>query len=438
MSVSLDDRAPLAADDSADLAGADVLRLPARGETGEPVVDIVVPVHNEAGGVGPSVARLHRYLVANLPTTFRITIADNASTDATWAVVEELHDALDCVAGIRLDRKGRGLALRTAWSASGAQVLVYMDVDLSTDLAAVLPLIAPLLSGHSDLAIGSRLATGARVVRGPKRDLISRSYNTILRAALGVSFSDAQCGFKAIRSDAAELLLPLVEDNAWFFDTELLVLAEQAGLRIHEVPVDWVDDPDSRVALVDTAVKDLKGVARLARALATNRFPLAEIGARLGRGAIGSQARPSFGHQLARFAGIGVLSTGAYLGLFWLLRGEFGPQGANFVALLVTAIANTAANRRLTFGVRGRTGAARQHLQGLLVFALGLVITSGSLGLLAITGAGSSRLVEVSVLVAANALATVVRFAAFRTWVFAPEPEPSPSAQTAPNGAARS
>ena len=122
-----------------------------------------------------------------------------------------------------------------------------MDVDLSTDLAALLPLVAPLLSGHSDLAIGSRLARGARVVRGAKREFISRCYNLILRASLAARFTDAQCGFKAIRADVAARLLPLVQDTGWFFDTELLVLAQRAGLRIHEVPVDWVDDPDSRV-----------------------------------------------------------------------------------------------------------------------------------------------------------------------------------------------
>ena len=151
---------------------------------------------------------------------------------------------------LHLAEKGRGRALKQVWSASDAPVLAYMDVDLSTDLHALLPLVAPLLSGHSDLAIGTRLARGSRVVRGPKREFISRCYNLLLRGTLRRGFSDAQCGFKAIRTDVAAQLLPLVEDTGWFFDTELLVLAERAGLRIHEVPVDWVDDPDSRVDIV--------------------------------------------------------------------------------------------------------------------------------------------------------------------------------------------
>ena len=154
------------------------------------------------------------------------------------------------------------------WTASDAPVLAYMDVDLSTDLNALLPLVAPLISGHSDLAIGSRLSRSSRVVRGAKRELISRAYNLILRGSLAARFSDAQCGFKAIRAEAARELLPLVEDTSWFFDTELLVLAERAGMRIHEVPVDWIDDPDSRVDIVATALADLRGIVRVRAGLA--------------------------------------------------------------------------------------------------------------------------------------------------------------------------
>ena len=184
---------------------------------------------------------------------------------------------------MHLAEKGRGRALRAVWSTSDAPVLAYMDVDLSTDLAALAPLVAPLLSGHSDLAIGTRLHRGSRVVRAAKREFVSRCYNLLLRGALVARFSDAQCGFKAIRADVAAGLLPLIEDDGWFFDTELLVLAERGGLRIHEVPVDWVDDPDSRVDLVATAAADLRGIARRARALATGWLPLARLPAQLGR-----------------------------------------------------------------------------------------------------------------------------------------------------------
>jgi hypothetical protein len=168
--------------------------------------------------------------------------------------------------------------------------------------------VAPLLSGHSDVAIGSRLTRSARVIRGPKRELISRAYNTILHATLSTRFSDAQCGFKAIRADRALLLLPYVEDTGWFFDTELLVLAERAGMRIHEVPVDWVDDADSRVDIVRTAIDDLKGVARMARGLATGRIPIATVRDQISPSSA-TPTRNSLLAQAARFAAIGVLST---------------------------------------------------------------------------------------------------------------------------------
>ena len=230
-----------------------------------PQVEIVVPVFNEERALPGSIGHLHAFLSAELPFTWRILIADNASTDATPAVARRLAASLDGVEVLRLAEKGRGRALRAAWIGSDADVVAYMDVDLSTDLNALLPLVAPLLSGHSDVAIGSRLARGAQVQRGPRREVISRSYNVLLKAALRVRFTDAQCGFKALRAEVAKELLADVRDQAWFFDTELLVLAQRRGLRIHEVPVDWVDDPDSRVDIVQTALEDLRGVARLMR-----------------------------------------------------------------------------------------------------------------------------------------------------------------------------
>ena len=207
--------------------------------------------------------RLHGYLSAGFPFSWRIVVADNASTDRTLAVARRLSYELPGVEAIHLAAKGRGRALRRAWSSSDARVLCYMDVDLSTDLSALLPMVAPLLSGHSELAIGSRLSAGSRVTRGHRREFISRTYNRILHLVLRARFTDAQCGFKAIRSDAAAVLLPLVSDEEWFFDTELLMLAQRHGMRIHEVAVDWVEDSDSRVDIVATALADLRGVVRL-------------------------------------------------------------------------------------------------------------------------------------------------------------------------------
>ena len=388
-------------------------RLP-RVDEWVPVLDVVVPVFNEERGLAGCIERLHRHL-SRLPYSFRITIADNASTDGTALLAHRLCREHDEVRAVQLVEKGRGRALSQVWSASRSPVLVYMDVDLSTDLNALLPLVAPLLSGHSDLAIGSRLTRGSRTRRGLKREVISRCYNLLLRCTLRAGFSDAQCGFKAIRGEVAAELLPLVEDPSWFFDTELLVIAERAGLRIHEVPVDWVDDPDSRVDLLTTARDDLRGIGRLGWALLRGRLPLAEVGARLGR-STGAGASGDTASQIARFAAVGVASTLAYALLYLLLRAPVGALWANAVALLLTAVANTAANRRLTFGVRGREHAVRHQLQGLAILGAGLAVTSGSVWLMRALITGTHPVVEVAVLTAANLLVTVMRFLAMRAW----------------------
>ncbi|MEV0383713.1 bifunctional glycosyltransferase family 2/GtrA family protein [Nonomuraea sp. NPDC050643] len=377
------------------------------------LVEVVVPVYNEQRALRASITRLHTYLTRNFPYGFRITIADNASTDNTWQIAAELGAELRHVRAVHLDEKGRGRALRRVWSESEADVVSYMDVDLSTDLDAFLPLVAPLLSGHSDLAIGTRLARASRVERGPKREFISRSYNLLLRFGMGAGFSDAQCGFKAVRTEIAQALLPGVEDEQWFFDTELLLLAERHGLRIHEVPVDWVDDPDSRVDIVQTALDDLRGLARVARRTLSGaaRIP---VPARIER----AELPKGMARQLPRFAVVGVISTLAYLALYSLLRQLVSPLAANAVALLVTAVANTAANRRFTFGVKGSGGAMRHQLEGLIAFFVGLALTSGSLSLLP---AGVSHGVELVAVIIANAAATLVRFLLLRVWVFNPK-----------------
>ena len=303
-----------------------------------PLVDVVVPVYNEESQLESSVKTLRAFLDHDFPFSALVTIVDSGSSDSTRSIATRLASEMSGVRAVHLAEKGRGRALRAAWSLTEASVVAYTDVDLSTSLDALLPLVAPLLSGHSDIAIGSRLAPGARVIRGAKRELISRSYNLLLRAALRNGFSDAQCGFKAIRSDVARRLLPLVDDEAWFFDTELLVVAERSGLRIHEVAVDWIDDPDSRVNIIATARADLRGVARLLISRRTD--PGCENSEK------GGQRRSGLENAL-RFAGIGTVSTVAYAILFLILRATFGTYGANTLALVVCTVANVVAHEVL-------------------------------------------------------------------------------------------
>jgi putative flippase GtrA len=355
-----------------------------------PPVEIVLPVLNEQAILEQSVRRLHEFIRNEFPIEARITIVDNASADQTPFIAARLATMLDEVSYIRLDRKGRGLALREAWSVTRSPVACYMDIDLSTDLKALFPLVAPLLSGHSDMSVGTRLTPSARVTRGPRREFISRTYNWILRSTLRARFSDAQCGFKAIRTDRVQELLPAVKDDGWFFDTELLMLAQRRGFRIHEVPVDWVDDPDSRVDIVSTAWIDLKGVARLLTA-----------------------------GRVARFVVVGLFSTIAYALLYLLLRAGIDAGAANAIALAVTAVGNTAANRRWTFGLKGRRRLARQYATGAIVYLITLGLTSGALMVLGEIAPDASRAVEVGVLVLASIAATVTRYFALKSFVFA-------------------
>lgn len=381
-------------------------------------LDVALPVFNEQSSLAESVRTLHEYLSTDVDVTWRITIADNASTDDTAAIADRLAAELPGVVAVHLAEKGRGRALRRVWLESPAEVVAYLDIDLSTDLRALPPLVAPLLSGHSDIAIGTRLARSSRVVRGARREFISRSYNFLLRGAMAVKFSDAQCGFKAMRRDVAQQLIPLVEDDGWFFDSELLVIAERSGLRIHEVPVDWVDDPDSKVDIVSTAREDLKGILRVGRSILTGRVPVERIYAELGRRPFAQPRQPNFFGQVLRFGAVGVLSTVAYALLYLAFEHVINGQLANFLALLLTAIANTAANRRFTFGVQGRSGVVKHQFQGLVVFGIAWLITSGSLFTLHAIHPDANSRVQLIVLTVANLFATLVRFVLLRVWVF--------------------
>ena len=232
-----------------------------------PLVEVVVPVLNEERTLKTNIETLYNFLRTQDGLQFRITIADNGSTDRTQAIANELAEHYAAIRVVRMSERGRGRALKQVWLNSDADILSYMDVDLSTSLDDFMPLIKPLINGEAGVAIGSRLSKHSKTTRGLKRDFISKTYNKIIKTYMGTKFSDAQCGFKAIRRDVARTLLPKVTDTQWFFDTELLIKAEKAGVKIHEQPVTWVEDTDSRVKIVKTVTEDLRGLARVKKEL---------------------------------------------------------------------------------------------------------------------------------------------------------------------------
>ncbi len=226
-------------------------------------VDVVIPVLNEENALPRCIANLREFLNTRLEYPCRIVIVDNGSTDNTPAIAEGLTQLYSEVSWIRLDIRGRGRALRKAWLGSKAEILTYMDVDLSTSLGAFPALVKAIAEERYDVATGSRLMKGSKVTRSLKREITSRAYNKIIKIAFWNRFSDAQCGFKAISRKAADFLIPRIKDQGWFFDTELLLLAEKGGFQIKDIPVEWVDDPDSRVNIAKTARDDLMGLWRL-------------------------------------------------------------------------------------------------------------------------------------------------------------------------------
>jgi glycosyltransferase involved in cell wall biosynthesis len=243
----------------ADVAGAERAAKPASRHT----VDVVIPVLNEAHVLEKSVMTVRSFLEANLPHRWRVVVVDNGSTDGTDRVAESLAQRFDDVAFLHLHKRGRGRALRHAWTKSTADVVCYTDVDLSTELPALPRIVGAILDDGYDLATGSRLMRASRTTRSFKRELISRCYNLMVKAVLRTTFSDAQCGFKAVSRRAVEHVIPHVRDESWFFDTELLTLAEKWGYRIRDVPVEWIEDDDSRVKIIRTAWDDIKGILRV-------------------------------------------------------------------------------------------------------------------------------------------------------------------------------
>ncbi len=233
------------------------------GRSRKPLVSVVIPVLNEAHVLRQSVATVRSFVEGLDDFHCRVAIVDNGSTDGTDHVARELSARHPDVDFYHLDERGRGRALRHAWQTSTADIVCYLDVDLSTELEALPKLLRAIRDEGYDIAIGSRLLKKSATTRSAKREVISRGYNILLRAILRTSFSDAQCGFKALSREVVDRIVPQVRDESWFFDTELLVLAEREGYHIKDVPVVWIEDDDSRVKIIRTGWDDLKGILRL-------------------------------------------------------------------------------------------------------------------------------------------------------------------------------
>jgi Glycosyl transferase family 2 len=369
---------------------------------GIPEVDIAIPVHNEARQLRRSVTALRSYLDESFPLASVITVVDNASTDGTWPIALELSATLPAVRAIHLDAKGRGRALKAAWTSSRSPVVAYMDADLSTGLEALLPLVAPVFSGKCDLAVGTRRGPGAVVVRGTRRELISRCYNLLLRVTLASPTEDAQCGFKAMTRESARELLPFVVDDEWFFDTELLVTARRRDRRVLEVPVNWIDDLDSRVDVMSTALADLRGVWRMIRGGAWRRS----------HGVSDIEVPTSC---LWRLSGIGVLRPLAVATVFALLAPLLGAVPASIAAValcdLVTLAGTGEPRRPLDPPATRRRAAIVSTLLG-----IGCALTVAGLAGARALGA-TSLAAEVCAVAVATFAASIIRFCILRTWV---------------------
>lgn len=259
-----------------------------------PTVDLIVPTLNEAHVLEKSVTTIREFLRTRFPYPCRIVVADNGSKDGTADVARRLAERWPGEVGlVTLTERGRGRALRKAWAESRADIVAYTDVDISTELEALEKLCRAIHEDGYDIATGSRLMKESKVTRGPKREFISRAYNVLIKLVLFTRFSDAQCGFKAVSRRVVEEIVPQIQDQAWFFDTELLVLGEKQGYRVKDVPVRWIDDDDSRVKIVSTAWEDIKGVLRLRRLLWSRAFRERVARRRAGGARVASPAAPA-------------------------------------------------------------------------------------------------------------------------------------------------
>jgi len=233
-----------------------------KAKGGRPTALVVLPVYNEEKVLRKSIQTLIAFLRDNDKYNWKIVIADNNSKDSTGAIARVLESENPAVKYLYIPRKGRGIALRTAWEQTDCDFVSYMDIDLSTGLDALVRAM-DMLSGGADIVVGNRLAEDSKTTRCFKREFISQSYNIVIKMALGTHFHDAHCGFKTGRREIVQKILPFIDDNEWFFDTEFLFYGEKLGHKIMEIPVTWIEDMDTKAKIFKDAYDDLRGLYRL-------------------------------------------------------------------------------------------------------------------------------------------------------------------------------
>ncbi len=231
---------------------------------------IVLPTYNEENILQKNVLKVRKFCQDNLRNfDWQILIADNGSTDKTPKLAQELSHEYSRIDYFHTSQKGRGAALKIAWNKNNylADIYLYMDIDLATDLNHLPQLIASIIQEGYDLTIGSRLQKESKTERSFLREFISRFYNLLLKIFFGLKIKDYQCGFKAVNQKIVEKIVPLIKNNNWFFDTELIILSHKNNYKIKEIPVKWVEKRDkkrkSKVKIIKTAWEDIKGIIRL-------------------------------------------------------------------------------------------------------------------------------------------------------------------------------
>lgn len=358
-----------------------------------PHVLLVIPIYNEEKIIENTVRETIKYLNENTKYSYILVVADNASTDSSPEIVKNLQKEIPFLEYVRLPKKGRGLALHTVWKDFNAEVVAYMDADLSSPLTSLPNIIDPILNNESDVTFGSRLLPpGQAINRKGKRELTSQGYNFLLQFILGATFKDAQCGFKAISKEKFNQVEEEIKNQNWFYDTELLLISQYKGLRLKEVPITWVDDPDSSVKVFKTIVENLKEMGRV---YFTYRPESVFI-------------------KLFKFAIIGVLSTVGTALLFFLLRFVLDPQLANIVSLSTATILNTIANKRFAFKNKTKDPWGKTIIISAISFLLFWIPTAGSLWLLHnFFGVEDNYALETFIVMVASFFGTLMKFIFF-------------------------